>query len=263
MSQPSPAAWHQRIRRIGQVKHERARPHRARRGALGRLLCQSPGGRGAGERHRHRRLLPTSVPDFRPAKHLGGRDLFGECARAARKRGIRVIARMSRIFSGRTCSKSTPTGSSGTGRAIPWSGRPRGSTAPACTPATSTSSSRDHPRGERALRSGCLLHQRVPGLHGPGECWCRPAARCPRTTLPVTTNAPEQDHRYLAQVQRPRPEGHPDSVYFANLGQGIDAFPISRSWPRTSRSSTATPGRNAETSRPCGDARSRVASPTR
>jgi len=38
---------------------------------------------------------PSKVPFHRPGKFLGGRDFFGECTAAAKKRGIRVIARMS------------------------------------------------------------------------------------------------------------------------------------------------------------------------
>jgi hypothetical protein len=38
---------------------------------------------------------PTKVPFHKPGKFLGNRDFFGECCAAAKKRGIRVIARMS------------------------------------------------------------------------------------------------------------------------------------------------------------------------
>ena len=37
----------------------------------------------------------TKVPFHRKGKYLGTRDFFGECCAAAKKRGIRVIARMS------------------------------------------------------------------------------------------------------------------------------------------------------------------------
>src|SRR5205085_1835053 len=40
-------------------------------------------------------FYPSNVPYFYPAKGLNGRDLFGECVTAVKKRGIRVIGRFS------------------------------------------------------------------------------------------------------------------------------------------------------------------------
>lgn len=40
-------------------------------------------------------FYPSQVPFHRHAKYLGDRDFFGECCAAAKKRGLRVIARMS------------------------------------------------------------------------------------------------------------------------------------------------------------------------
>ncbi|MGB6694096.1 MAG: beta-galactosidase trimerization domain-containing protein [Terracidiphilus sp.] len=40
-------------------------------------------------------FYPSKVPFHKHGKYLNGRDFFGECAAAARKRGMRVVARMS------------------------------------------------------------------------------------------------------------------------------------------------------------------------
>jgi hypothetical protein len=40
-------------------------------------------------------FYPTEIPFFHRSAYLNGRDLFGECTRAAKKRGIRVYGRMS------------------------------------------------------------------------------------------------------------------------------------------------------------------------
>lgn len=40
-------------------------------------------------------FYPSKVKFHRPGKFLNGRDFFGECVRAAKKRGMRVVARMS------------------------------------------------------------------------------------------------------------------------------------------------------------------------
>lgn len=40
-------------------------------------------------------FYPSKVPFFRPSPSLNGRDLFGECYAAAKKRGLRVFGRMS------------------------------------------------------------------------------------------------------------------------------------------------------------------------
>jgi hypothetical protein len=40
-------------------------------------------------------FYPTDIPFFRRSQYLNGRDLFGECVKAAKARGIRVYGRMS------------------------------------------------------------------------------------------------------------------------------------------------------------------------
>ena len=87
--------WHQRIRRVGQVnftEHDPAVLDVERwanywAGVKADAVLVSVTGIVA--------FYPSAVPYHRHAKFLNGRDLFGECCAAAKKRGIRVIARTS------------------------------------------------------------------------------------------------------------------------------------------------------------------------
>jgi hypothetical protein len=53
-------------------------------------------------------FYPSEVPFHRRAKYLGNRDFFGECCSATRKRGMRVIARMSPDLNWEDALKSHP-----------------------------------------------------------------------------------------------------------------------------------------------------------
>jgi hypothetical protein len=92
----SPAApWHQRVRRVGQVNMterdvidmdiEAWADYWA--AAKTDAVLVSVTGILA--------YYPSKVPFHKPGRFLGNRDFFGECCAAAKKRGIRVIARMS------------------------------------------------------------------------------------------------------------------------------------------------------------------------
>jgi len=91
----SAAPWHQRIRRIGQVnftEHDPAVLDVERwadywAGLKVDAVLVSVTGIVA--------FYPSAVPYHRPARFLNGRDLFGECCAAAKKRGMRVVARIS------------------------------------------------------------------------------------------------------------------------------------------------------------------------
>ena len=93
-AQPA-APWHQKVRRVGQVNMterdvvdmniEQWADYWA--AAKTDAVLVSVTGIVA--------YYPSKVPFHRPGKFLGNRDFFGECAAAAKKRGIRVIARMS------------------------------------------------------------------------------------------------------------------------------------------------------------------------
>ena len=97
MASPSPDAepWQKRVRRVGQTNMTEHDPavmdieawadywHSAKAD----IVFVSVTGILA--------YYPSKVPFHRHGKYLNGRDFFGECAAAARKRSMRVVARMS------------------------------------------------------------------------------------------------------------------------------------------------------------------------
>jgi hypothetical protein len=92
---PGALPWHQRIRRIGQVNFNERDPDQLdveewadywASLSVDAVLVSVTGILA---------FYPTDVPFHRRSKYLGGKDLFGACSRAAKARGIRVIARMS------------------------------------------------------------------------------------------------------------------------------------------------------------------------
>ena len=89
------APWHQRIRRIGQLNFNERDPVELDVEAwadywaslkVDAVLVSVTGILA---------FYPTQVPLHRRSKYLGDRDLFGACTAAAKKRGMRVIARLS------------------------------------------------------------------------------------------------------------------------------------------------------------------------
>ncbi len=87
--------WHQRIRRVGQVNMTEHDPvsMNVEEWAdywaslkVDAVLVSVTGILA---------FYPSKIPYFKHAKFLGDRDFFGDCCSAAKKRGIRVVARMS------------------------------------------------------------------------------------------------------------------------------------------------------------------------
>ena len=64
-------------------------------------------------------FYPTAVPFHRAGKYLNDRDFFGECCSAAKKRNIRVVARMSPDLNWEDALKPTPNGSSAISKGNP------------------------------------------------------------------------------------------------------------------------------------------------
>src|SRR5690348_16880861 len=92
---PTGGAWHQKVRRIGQsnmTEHDPAVMNIEEwadfwHSAKADVLFVSVTGILA--------FYPSKVKFHRPGKFLNGRDFFGECVAAAKKRGMRCVARMS------------------------------------------------------------------------------------------------------------------------------------------------------------------------
>src|SRR5438045_3350706 len=92
---PAPAPWHQRIRRVGQINMTERDPVELDIDAWADYWASlkvdvvqvSVTGILA--------FYPSKVPYHRHGQFLNGRDFFGECCAAAKKRGLRVLARMS------------------------------------------------------------------------------------------------------------------------------------------------------------------------
>lgn len=87
--------WHQRIKRVLHINFNELDPLDMDVEAYADLLAAS---------HAQITFLsvtgsvsfyPSAIPDFYPAAGLNGRDLFGECVRALKKRNIRVVGRFS------------------------------------------------------------------------------------------------------------------------------------------------------------------------
>ena len=87
--------WYRRVKRIGQTNFNERDPQYGNveqwadfwASARVQAVALSVSGPVA--------FYPTQVPYFHQSKFLNGRDLFGECVAAAKKRGLRVYGRMS------------------------------------------------------------------------------------------------------------------------------------------------------------------------
>jgi hypothetical protein len=88
-------AWHQRIKRITQINFNERDPEHFDVEAWANYLASTKAQATFLSVTNAVAFYPTEIPDFPPSRYLNGRDIFGECARAAKARGIRIMGRMS------------------------------------------------------------------------------------------------------------------------------------------------------------------------
>src|SRR6476660_2957831 len=88
-------AWHQRIKRITQINFNERDPENFDVEAWANYLASTKAQATFLSVTNAIAFYPTEIPDFPPSRYLNGRDIFGECARAAKARGIRIMGRMS------------------------------------------------------------------------------------------------------------------------------------------------------------------------
>ena len=87
--------WHQRIKRVLHINFNEQDPLDMDVEAYADLLAAAKAQVTFLSVTGSVSFYPSAVPDFYPAAGLNGRDLFGECVAALRKRDIRVVGRFS------------------------------------------------------------------------------------------------------------------------------------------------------------------------
>lgn len=94
-AQGSAVAWHQRVRRVGQVNFSERDPLDANVEAWADYWASAKVDAVLLNVTGMIAFYPSKVPFHRHSRFLNGRDFFGECCTAAKARGIRVIGRLS------------------------------------------------------------------------------------------------------------------------------------------------------------------------
>src|SRR5512143_386654 len=87
--------WHQRVRRVGQVNFSERDVAEAAIEAWADYWASAKVDAVQVNVTGMIAFYPTQVPYHKRSRFLGERDFFGECCRAAKKRGMRVIGRLS------------------------------------------------------------------------------------------------------------------------------------------------------------------------
>jgi hypothetical protein len=173
-------------------------------------------------------FYPSKVKFHRQGKFLNGRDFFGECVAAARKRGLRVVARMSPDLNWGDALEAHPE----------WAMRHRdgavqfnGEEPRLFRTCMFTSYMDDYvPAIMREVNSlydvDCFYTNGWPPIGSLPECYCALCSKLPPPNTVAYWNAftdrvLELWHKYDAIAK----ERKPDSFYFANLGGNVRCGP--------------------------------------
>lgn len=103
-----PDAWHQRVKRIMQINFTERDPERFDVEAWADYLASVKAECTFLSITNNVAFYPSAVPDLPISRWLKGRDIFGECVAAARKRGIKVVGRLSPDIARREVAEAHP-----------------------------------------------------------------------------------------------------------------------------------------------------------
>ncbi len=225
---PSTQPWQQKVRRVGQsnmTEHDPAVMNIEEwadywHSAGAEIVFVSVTGILA--------FYPSKVPFHRHGKFLNNRDFFGECIAAAKKRGMRVVARMSPDLNWGDALEAHPE----------WAMRNEDGSAqfngedPRLFKTCMFSTYMDNyvPAIIREVNSlynvDCFYTNGWPPLGSLPECHCNLCSKLPRTGTPAYWRVFNDRlfdlwQRYDALAK----EKKPDSFFFANLGGNVHAGP--------------------------------------
>jgi hypothetical protein len=220
--------WHQEIRRIGQLNFNERDPIELDVEAwadywaslkVDAVLVSVTGILA---------FYPTQVPYHRRSKFLGDGDLFGACAAAAKKRGMRVIARLSPDLNWEDALQPHPEWfmRDAAGGFLPHSEEPR--LFRTCT--FSTYFTEHVPAIMREINARYdvdgLFTNAWPPLDGLPVCYCD---ECRKLAAPKSVEYWHQFNERVATLWKTydgiAKEKKADSLFFANMGGGIRATP--------------------------------------
>ena len=225
---PSSLPWHQRLRRVGQLNFNERDPLTLDVEAwadywaslkVDAVLLSVTGILA---------FYPTQVPFHRRSKFLGDRDLFGECVAAAKKRGLRIVARTSPDLEWDDALTAHPEWfmRDAKGAFIPHNEEPR--LYKTCM--FSTYFTEHMPAIFREVQAhydvDALYTNGWPPLGGLPVCYCD---ACRKLAKPNTPEYWEQFTERTVELWKLydgiAKEKKPDSLFYANLGGGLRATP--------------------------------------